>query len=771
MVMVKKETKVPKWVRIVLPSLLIIAWLAVSGVGGPYFGKIDQVSSTDLTTFLPKSAESTKVNNELSKFSDNATIPLLVVFDKNDQLLTGGDQSAIKAAVPSLQGVSGVKDAISPPILSTDAKAMFVVLPLNKSGDFKRIFGDIKTKLNNAHLTTQYKLTGPASFAQDLQTAFSGIDGTLLLVALAVVFAILLIVYRSPLLPIVVLVVAMCALSAAVLIVWHLANSGIVQLNGQVQGILFILVIGATTDYSLLFIARYREELTRYATPWQAVRVALRSSFEPILAAGGTVIAGLLCLLVSDLGSNKALGPVGGIGIVLALLAALTFLPAVLLLFGRAAFWPRRPKYEPALRDSYEHRHPVWKKVGVLVERHPRRIWMGTAIILLAACTGIFQLKADGVSQSDLILGYSEARDGQSVLDAHFPSGSGSPVYVLANQNRQDIVVKTLDADTGIDSVSIAATNAPSGSAPVGKYQQQIKDKVMTQVEAARNAQLAALKAQITSEMSGMPPAAIEAAYQKASAAIPSVDVIAAGAYPFKNAKTTVADGKVLLEATLKDPADSFAARDTVVRLRTSVKAIDSSAMIGGQTAVQYDTNEAALRDRSVIIPLILVVITIILMLLLRSVVAPLVLLLTTVLSFGATMGISAYLFNDFWHFPGADPAVVIYGFVFLVALGIDYNIFLMTRVREETLSLGVRAGTIKGLVVTGGVITSAGVVLASTFAALGVIPILFLVQIAFIVAFGVLLDTIIVRSLFVPALTLQVGEKMWWPKNLSKKG
>jgi RND superfamily putative drug exporter len=770
MSMVKKIITAPRWVRVLVPSLLVIAWIVASGLGGPYFGRIDEVSSTDLTTFLPKSAESTKVNNEIAKFRDSSTIPLLIVFNGNGGALTADNITALKSLPASLQNVNGVKDTVSPPIQSDDKKAAFIVVSLDKGGDFKTIFTDIKAKLVAANTGVNYKLTGPASFAQDLQGAFAGIDGTLLLVALAVVFVILLIVYRSPFLPVIVLVVAMCALAAAIFVVWHLAKAGTFQLNGQVQGILFILVIGAATDYSLLYIARYREELARHETTWQATLAALKASFEPIVAAGGTVIAGLMCLLFSDLGSNKALGPVGGIGILLALLAALTFLPAVLLAFGRVAFWPRRPKYEPALRDSYEHRHPVWKKVGSLVQRHPRRIWVGTLVLLLIACVGVFQLKADGVPQSDLILGYSEARDGQDILDQHFPSGSGSPTYILADTAKQDQVVAAIDADRGVDSVNITATGPTSGSAPIGKYEQTIKNTVIEQVSAQRTAQLAALHAQIAAQMKGAPTQVIEAAYQKASASIPSVEVIAANAYPFKDAKTTVVDGQVLLQATLKDPADSFAARDTVVRLRDEVKAIDANATIGGLTAVQYDTNQAAIRDRTVLIPLILAVITIILMLLLRSLVAPLVLLITTLLSFGSTMGISAFLFNHVWNFPGGDPSVVIFGFVFLVALGIDYNIFLMTRVREETLKLGVHAGTIKGLVVTGGVITSAGVVLASTFAALSVIPILFLAQIAFIVAFGVLLDTIVVRSLLVPALTLQIGKRMWWPVKIKNK-
>ncbi|HEY5695691.1 MAG TPA: MMPL family transporter [Candidatus Saccharimonadales bacterium] len=757
------------WLRVMLPIALVITWLAVSAIGGPYFGKISDVSSTDLTTFLPKTAESTKVNDTLTKFQDSKTIPLVIVFDNNDTKLTSANIEAVKAAGVKLEAVRGVVGKISAPITSADSKAAFVVVPLSTGGDFEKIFSDTKRELTAGNLGMRFTLAGPASFSHDLQGAFSGIDGTLLLVALAVVFVILLIVYRSPFLPVIVLVSAMAALSAAILVVWNLAKAGTVQLNGQVQGILFILVIGAATDYSLLYIARYREELTRFEKPWQAAWEALKAAFEPILAAAGTVVAGLLCLLFSDLGSDKALGPVGGIGIGFALLSALTFLPAVLVLCGRGAFWPRKPKYEPELRDNYEHRHPAWTKIGTLVRRHPRRIWVGSAVLLLAACAGIVQLKADGVPQSDLIMGTSEAKDGQAILDKHFPGGSGSPAYVLADATKQTQLVVAIEADKGVDSVYAAASGVESGTAPLGATEQTIKNEVLKQVEIQRAAQLAALQASIAVQLKGMPPQVVASAYQQASAQVPSAETIAGNAYPFKDAKVKVVDGNELLQVTLKDSADSFAARDTIVRLREAVKKIDSSAMIGGMSAIQYDTNNEAIRDRTVLIPLILAVITVILMLLLRSIVAPLVLLITTLASFGATMGISALLFNHVWHFAGADPSVVIYGFVFLVALGIDYNIFLMTRVREETLKLGVREGTIKGLVVTGGVITSAGVVLAATFAALGVIPVSFLVQIAFIVAFGVLLDTILVRSLFVPALTLQIGRPMWWPSLKNK--
>ena len=570
----------PIWLRILLPIILIAAWVVVSSIGGPYFGKISDVSSTDLTTFLPKTAESTKVNDALTNYQDSKNIPLIVVFDNHDAKLTEMNKTALKVTAGRLEKIKGVVAKVSMLIISSDNKAAFLAVPLDTGGDFAKIFSDTKRELSSENLGMRYTLAGPASFSRDLQNAFSGIDGTLLLVALAVVFVILLIVYRSPFLPIIVLGSAMMALSAAILVVWHLAKSGVVQLNGQVQGILFILVIGAATDYSLLYIARYREELTRFETPWQAAREALKAAFEPILAAAGTVVAGLLCLLFSDLGSNKALGPVGGIGIGFALLSALTFLPAILVLCGRGAFWPRRPKYELDLRDSYEHRHPVWTKIGALVRRHPRRIWIGSAVVLLIACMNISQLKADGVPQSDLIIGSSEAKDGQAILDAHFPGGSGSPAYVLADVKKQSQVITVLEKDQGVDSISEVAKGIDSGVIPVGSAEQKIKDSIMRQVAGVRDAQVAALRLSITKQMTGAPAAAIEAAISRASESVPSTESLVNMAYPFKNATPKVVDGKVLLQVVLKDSADSFAARNTIVRLRDAVKGVDSTVMI-----------------------------------------------------------------------------------------------------------------------------------------------------------------------------------------------
>ncbi len=759
--------KLSVWVRIVVPIVVIATWVGLAGIGGPYFGRIDEVSSNDLATFLPKNAESTKVKNELEKFQDSDTLPIIAVFEAESPL-TAKQTDQIAAIKTAMQDTGVVKGDVSVAITSEDEKAAFVVVPLNAESDFNKEIAALRQAVENEKASLDYKFTGPAMFSRDLNKAFDGIDGTLLFVALGVVFVILLIVYRSPVLPILTLMGATMALAVAILLVWHLADAGIVQLNGQVQGILFILVIGAATDYALLYIARYREELTHHDSVLAATKAAWKASWEPIVAAGGTVTLGLLCLLVSDLGSNKALGPVGGLGIILAVLSAITFLPATLMLFGRTAFWPRRPKYNPNKTEGdYRKNHPTWAKVGTLVGRHPRRLWVGIVAVLLIACIFVPQLKAEGVAQSELLIGKSEARDGQAMLDRHFPSGSGTPTYVIVPEDTIGAVVSKLESDKGVDTVSVITTDKNKSPAPLGRQEAKIKAEIAESITTERNNQLAAIREKIESQMVGMPEEYTEQAYQQAIQNVPSVDELVAKAYPFADTTPKVVDGEAVLQATLKDPGSSVEARETVARLRNTIQKDNPNTLFGGISAIQLDTNTASERDLHVIIPLILVAITVVLMLLLRAIVAPLLLLLTTVVSFGATLGIAALLFNHVWNFAGADPAVVIFGFVFLVALGIDYNIFLMTRVREETIKHGVRAGTLKALVVTGGVITSAGIVLASTFAALNVIPILFLAEISFIVAFGVLLDTLIVRSLLVPSLTLEVGKRMWWPSRI----
>lgn len=736
------QRKAPRWLRVFIPSVLIVAWVAAAGFGGPYFGRISEVSDLDLVAFLPESAEATKVNEQAKAFRDSSALPAFVVFEaKNDTALTDETTSQISDIGQSLDdNIKQIDGQVAPPIQSEDGRAAYLIVPLDSDVNLRQAVTDIRAEVDQ-HLpqTVTYQVGGPAGFSADLNKAFSGIDGLLLGVALAVVLMILLIVYRSPVLPLLVLMTSVFALAAAILLVWNLANAGIVKLNGQVQGILFILVIGAATDYSLLYVSRYREELYKHRDKFKATMHSLRGSIEPIFASGGTVIAGLLCLLASDLASNQALGPVGAIGIIFTIASALTFLPALLYVAGRKAFWPRVPQASPKAKAQHQAdlKRGIWSRVGDFVARRPRPIWSTITAVMIVMSLGLIGLRADGVDQGELVLGPSEARDAQAIIDQHFPDGSGSPAQIIAPVAKLDQLVSQLEDDPGVDTVAVIANNSPSGILPLGEAEQAIKDELRQQI----------------------------------GASTPGVDQIVERAYPFADAEPKVVDGRVELQATLNDSPDSEAARETIERLRQRLATIDQSVLVGGVTAIALDTNTASIHDRQIILPMILAAVTIILMLLLRSIIAPILLLLTTVLSFAAALGLSSLLFNHLWGFPGADPAVVLYAFVFLVALGIDYNIFLMTRVREEVKQVGTKRGVIKGLVVTGGVITSAGVVLAATFAALSVIPILFLVQLAFIVAFGVLLDTIIIRSLLVPALIRDIGPIVWWPSRLARSG
>jgi RND superfamily putative drug exporter len=706
----ERTERVPFWLRWLVPVILVLTWLALAGVGGPTFGRLEEVSSNDQASFLPASAEATAAQDWQAKFRDSDEVPGVIVIESSEAFTPAqlGEVAGLKAELEGLQ----LGSAVIGPIPSEDGKAVQFIAPIDSSAEVKEAVQELRdTVAEAAPEGMQTFVTGPAGLAADLTAAFAGIDGILLLVALAAVFVILLIVYRSLLLPIMVLLTSVFALCAAILLVFGMAKAGWIQLNGQSQGILSILVIGAATDYALLYVARFREALTHTTNRTAAVLTAWKASFEPILASGATVIIALLCLLFSDLNSNKALGPVAAAGILCSLFAALTLLPALMALLGRAAFWPFRPKLvpederEPELVTGLEGQKGLWRATGSLVSRRPRAVWIASVLLLLVASAGVLQLKANGVPQTDVILTASNAVDGQDALARHFDAGSGSPAVVVADQGKSQEVLDTVKAADGVGEAYLLA----QGSVPI----------------------------------TGAP-------------GTPSAP--------------DVRDGKVLINATLNSAADSLEAEEAVKALRVDVKAVDPEALVGGVTATALDTNTTAQRDLVIIIPVVLVVILFILMLLLRSVLAPVLLVLSVVLSYAAAMGVSAFVFNNILGFPGADATVPLFGFVFLVALGVDYNIFLMSRVREESLKHGTRPGILRGLGVTGGVITSAGVVLAATFAALGVIPIMFLVQLAFIVAFGVLLDTVLVRSLLVPALAYDIGPRIWWPSRLGRQ-
>ena len=704
------------WIAIVS----ILVWLSIGGFAGGAFSKISTVQENDNSAFLPDSAESTIAGEVLVKFSsqDDQLFPALLlllgdlnpatnaqVFEKvNQYSATLLSKTLPETGKPlSTYFAQGVPLT---PIPSADGKAIlinaqldFAVADANVDGEpvFPKIIEfireDMEKEFTSAGITTH--VTGPAGLFADLFEAFGSIDTRLLQTTLIVVAIILIVVYRSPVLWILPLFTAASALGIATMIVYYLAREEIIDLNGQTQGILDVLVLGAATDYALLLIARYREELHQHQSKFDAMRIALRGVVEPIIASGSTVIAGLMVLLLSDLSSNRGLGPVGSIGIASSMLAVLTLLPALLIIFGRWIFWPKIPRFD----EVDEKLSGLWSKVGNLVDRRPRAVWISTALALLIFAGFSTTLKSDGLSQSEAFTTRTDSVIGLERLGEHFPSGEGTPVEIVVDQ--ADIA----SAAAAIGRVSTVASVVP-----------------LTNVDP--------LTQRPTSELK-------------------------------------VVDGKVVLYATLKVAPDSAEGKESIPLIRQAAKAVNSNILVGGQSAIGYDVDQSSRRDNRVIIPIVLLLIAVILGFLLRSIFAAALLLGTVVLSFAATLGVCALVFDNVFGFAGTDASFPLFAFIFLVALGIDYNIFLMTRVREESLKIGTRAGIIKGLTVTGGVITSAGIVLAATFGVLGILPLVFLAELGFAVAFGVLLDTIIVRSLLVPALVREIGPKIWWPSKL----
>ncbi|MFF7051259.1 MMPL family transporter [Streptomyces griseorubiginosus] len=678
--------------RVLVPLLLLALWLVAGGALGPFAGRLGEVATNDQAAFLPRSAESTAVIAEQKAFRQQETLPVIVLW-------TGAAVADRKAdadrVLGSLKGVPGVAGQVSPAIPSEDGEALEGVVPLRPDlGDaLPGTLDRIRSAAEHVPGAT-VQLAGPAATQADLSDAFAGIDGLLLAVALAVVLLILLLVYRSVLLPLVIILGAVFALGAACAVVYALADHDVVRVDGQVQGILSILVIGAATDYALLLTARCREELARGADRFTAARAALRRSWAAIVASAATVALGLLALLLSDLTNNRALGPVGAIGIACAVLTSLTFLPAALALLGRAAYWPARPRPRP--RPADERREGVWHRIAALVDRAPRKVWALTLVALLAGAAFAPALTSRGVPLDETFVDDAPSVAAQQALSRHFPAGSGNPAVIVADADRLTEVVRAARDTEGVASAAAVSASGRPGADPL------------------------------------------------------------------------VVDGRVRVDVTLTAAPDSDTAKETVARLRTALREVrGADALVGGYTAQQYDTLRTAEHDRTLIVPVVLAIILFILVVLLRSLLLPVLLVATVALNFLTTLGVSALVFRHVFGFTGSDPSVPLYGFVFLVALGVDYNIFLMSRVREESLRHGPRQGLTRGLVTTGGVITSAGLVLAATFAALGVIPLAFLAQIAFIVAFGVLLDTLVVRSLLVPALVRDIGARVWWPTSV----
>ncbi len=711
----------------VVVALLGVAWFLFGAAGGQFQGKLSSVQKNDNAAYLPSSAESTKVDTESQQFQSIQTIPGFVVYQRAGGL-TAADRSKIATDASTVRTLPGVaRDQVKGPAYAADGATASLTVPLVGKQGSVSVQGNTLVTVEKRVLATAragaptglaIHSAGPGGLLVAFIDSFSGIDGTLLLAAGLVVIAILLIVYRSPVLWFFPLFSAVLALGAAALVIYELAKHNVLTLNGQSQGILSVLVLGAGTDYALLLISRYREELHNYDSRVEAMVKAWRRAATAIGASAATVILGLLCLGFGELNSDRSLGPVCAIGIACTVGVMLTFLPAFLVLIPRGVFWPRIPRVD---RQGDPVEHGVWSRFARDLVRRDRVAWIVTAVVLLVCVGGLTTLKTGGLSTAQSFTNHPDAVVGQRIYDAHFAQGSGAPVEITA-------------ATGAIPEVIANVAKIPGVSTAPGS--------VCVEPDYAKLAQLSA------------------------SASLPSAG---AGCLPAELA-VNPHEGRLLVNATLDASYESPAAYAAVHRIRTAVHAIPgAAALVGGSSAINLDTQQASRHDRNLIIPIVLLVILVVLGLLLRAVLAPVLLILTVVLSFTATLGVSALVFNHVLGFANADPAFPLFAFVFLVALGVDYNIFLMTRVREESLRRGTRSGVRRGLAVTGSVITSAGVVLAATFAVLGLLPLVFLAEIGFAVAFGVLLDTVVVRSILVPALAHDVGDRIWWPSRLAR--
>jgi len=664
---------------------VLVFWIIIVAVAGPLSGKLTGAEKNDASAWLPAKAESTQVLNIQSRFESPNIFNAVVVYDRPSGLTAADHAKAETDAARFAQVAGVVHGQVQGPFFAKDGKAVETIVPVNLGAKGWNGASAAATDLRNIAQANAGGLTsyiaGPLGSAADSANAFKGIDGILLIATLVVVIALLLITYRSPVAWLLPVMSAGIALTASEGLVYLLAAHAGLTVNAQSAGILLVLVFGAGTDYALLLTARYREELRRHEDRHEAMAVALRRAGPAILASAGTVIISLLTLTIAELGSTKSLGPVLAIGVGVALLAMMTLLPALLVIFGRWIFWPVKPKFgtsEPTTKG-------IWARTGRGIAVRPRVVWVVTALILGVMAIGLTGLKASGLTTAEGFRNTPASVVGQNVIDRNFAAGAGQPVVVIGNEHQLTQLMQAFKATPGITGVT-----------------------------------------------------------------------------------GTVKEGHAYLQGTPTMAPDSQAAYHTVDLVRTAVHAVPGAdAMVGGNTAVNLDIANASAHDRDVIIPVILVVVFVILALLLQALIAPLMLIATVVLSFAASMGVSAEVFDHLFKFGGADTSFPLFVFVFLVALGIDYNIFLMTRVREEAGRHGPRRGALTGLSATGGVITSAGAVLAGTFAALATLPVTFLAELGFAVAFGVLLDTIVVRSVLVTALNLDLGRWVWWPGKL----
>ncbi len=675
--------------RLVIIGLWLVGVFACFAFNLP--GKFSDAERNESSSYLPSDAESTRALDATKRLTHGEQAAMVIVY-RREGGLAPADRRQIAANItrlnalhyPQLQRTHGRAFRVA--AVAQDRTAALVTASITSDGESETIADPVKDArdiVGTGEGGLEIRVTGPAGYSADAIKVFEQINGSLIGAAFLLVFVLLIFIYRSPILLWFPLLTVGFAEITTRGIGYGLTQAG-VTVNGQSSSILSVLVLGAGTDYALLLVARYREELRKHEDRTEAMTLALRSAGPAIVASGATVIAALLTLSVAELNSTASLGPIGALGIAVAMTSMLTLLPAALVIAPRRVFWPRVPVVGEEGDDAT---HGRWRRLAERISLRPRRIWVSVAAVLLLMALGNLNYN-DSLTTGNSFRGDVDSVEGQKLINQSFPGGANAPT---------EVVVRDPAAATRV-AAALSQTDGVSRVVPVVRGP----------------------------------------------------------------------DGALLDVILDSDPYDSRTF-GVVPRIReVAHEAGGPDTLVGGATAVEYDVRQANKHDAKLIVPLTLAVVLIVLILLLRALVAPLILTATVVLSFSASLGVGFIVFDLIFGFPGSTPDLALFAFVFLVALGIDYNIFLMARVREESSQYGAREGMTRGLAVTGGVITSAGIVLAGTFLVLAVLPLTFLTELGFVVAFGVLLDTLIVRSVLVPALVFDIGPRIWWPSSLS---
>ena len=659
------------WAGFIALGVLMLSGFVTGMAGDP----ARQAQPTDPLPIGSDSAAATELRERLPGTEGSTAV---VLFSRPGEPLSEQDLGIIQ------QRAAAVADGAELPLIpSSDQTAAIVVVPVdaNNGPDAAQLVTELRDKVKAdlpAGLTAQ--VTGPAAVQADLAGVFEGANTRLLITTASIVAILLVITYRSPILWLIPLTVIGVADRVAMVAATHALSALDVAGDESTTGILSVLVFGAGTDYALLLISRYRDELRRHADRRKAMSVAVSRTAEAVLSSASTVVLGVLTLLLSAFPTTRGLGLASAIGIVIAAGFALIVLPAALVVFGRWVFWPKIPhEGEAALADT----RTLWRRMGDVVAARPRTVAATTVAGLLVASLGALGINA-GLSVSDQFLEKPEAIAASERLAQSYPASSADPAWVVTTDDPQAVLAAVEGAD-GVTSARVSNEG----------------------------------------------------------------------------------DGVAQIDAVLAGAPSSDEARQSVLSVRDSVASFDGTH-VGGTEARALDTTTAAGEDRGLILPIILALVLLVLMLLLRSVVAPIILVATVVGTYVASLGISWILFTQLFGFDRLDDTAPLYAFVFLVALGVDYNIFLVSRAKEEAREHGSRRGMLRGLAATGGVITSAGILLAAVFAVLGVLPLVVLAQVGVIICVGVLLDTLVVRTLLVPAIALILGDRFWWPRRVS---